>query len=215
MNISSARRNMIQRLIQPSTGSTPEALEAIRTTPRELFVPDNFKKLAYAELNITVDEHQTMLQPDLQAALLSAAEIKKTHHVLVVNLTTGYLSALIAKLAQSVISIGINEKRLITAEQHFAALDLHNIKTVHTDTKPYKFLNDAFDKIILCGAMNSHPKISPDLLKNGGNLVGFFGSAPCQKLQVLSVDSNRNWHKRTLKETQVTPIHSKLLSLLV
>ena len=100
-----ARFNMIEQQIRPANVLDQRVLDILSKVPREDFVPEEYRNLAFADINIPLEHQQAMLTPIGEAKLLQALNIKSTDRVLEVGTGTGYLTALLASLANHVESV--------------------------------------------------------------------------------------------------------------
>jgi protein-L-isoaspartate(D-aspartate) O-methyltransferase len=148
---STARQKMVDGQVRPSDVTDIRIIDAMLAVPREAFVPDNKRALAYLDLDLDVAEAGSagrfLIKPALLARLLQAAEIKETDHVLVVGCATGYAAAVIGQFAGKVTSAAA------------------------ADGDP---ANAPFDVIVLNGATEIVPETLCGQLRDGGRLVGVF-----------------------------------------
>src|SRR3954469_24604045 len=102
-DFSTARQKMVDGQVRPSDVTDIRILDAMLALPREAFVPQSRRALAYLDLDLDISEGASakrfLIKPVVTAKLLQAAEIRAADHVLVVGCATGYAAALAAKLA--------------------------------------------------------------------------------------------------------------------
>ena len=127
MDIELARFNMIEQQIRPWEVLDPELLELLKKLPRELFVPQQHRKLAFADLNLPISHGECMMQPKVEARLIQALELTSTDRVLEVGTGTGYLTALLASSCAQVTSIDIHGDFLKPASARLESLSLIHI----------------------------------------------------------------------------------------
>src|SRR5258706_14037651 len=100
---STARQNMVDCQVRPSDVTDLRIVDAMLAVPREVFVPERRRALAYLDLDVEVTEggsaRRFLIKPAVIAKMLQAAEIKDTDSVLVAGCATGYAAALAARLA--------------------------------------------------------------------------------------------------------------------
>ena len=100
---STARQKMVDGQVRPSDVTDARIIDAMLMVPREAFVPQNQRALAYLDLDLDVSEggpdKRFLIKPAVIAKMVQAADIKDTDEVLVVGCASGYLAALVAKLA--------------------------------------------------------------------------------------------------------------------
>ena len=103
---STARQKMVDGQVRPSDVTDIRIIDAMLAVPREAFVPENQRALAYLDLDLDVSEggsaRRFLIKPAVMAKMLQAAEIKETDRVLVVGCATGYAAAVVAKFAGQV-----------------------------------------------------------------------------------------------------------------
>lgn len=99
-----ARQNMVDCQVRPSDVTDNQIIDAMLAIPREIFVPEDRRALAYLDLDLIVSApnapKRVLIKPAVIAKLLQAAEIGETDSVLVVGTASGYTAAIAAKLAQ-------------------------------------------------------------------------------------------------------------------
>src|SRR3979490_2533621 len=103
---STARQKMVDGQVRPSDVTDIRIIDAMLAVPREAFVPENKRALAYLDLDLDVSEggsaRRFLIKPVVLAKMLQAAEIRETAHGLGVGCATGYAAAVIAKFVGQV-----------------------------------------------------------------------------------------------------------------
>lgn len=176
---STARRNMVDGQIRPSSVTDWRIIDAMRAVPRDSFVPPSLRDMSYLDLDLNVagpgEPQRCLLRPAVTARLLQAADLHSDDHVLVVGCATGYLAALAAKLASRVTA---TESEPVLAEQGRDMLKrLGGFGNIELQTAPNEQGapdRAPFDAIILNGATEIVPISLYQQLRNGGRLVGIF-----------------------------------------
>ena len=97
--------NMIQTQLIPRKITDPDVLNAIRETPRHLYIPDKELPEAYQDSPQFIESGQTISQPFIVAYMSQIANIKTTDTVLEIGTGSGYQTAVLAKLARKVYTI--------------------------------------------------------------------------------------------------------------
>lgn len=204
MNINQARKNSIDNQIRPWGGLDYIANNALRDTPREFFVPEKYKDLAFADIEIPLTDKAKMLSPKIEGRILDALKIKKNETVLEVGTGSGYLTAVLSRLCKSVTSIEINEELSASAQQKFKELNINNITTEIGDaSKGWQRSTDFFDVVIIG---TSVPKITGrffHLLNVGGRIFVVEGSGKAMSAKVITRLSEHKWETKSLFETQL------------
>ncbi|WP_322518202.1 protein-L-isoaspartate O-methyltransferase [Rhodopseudomonas palustris] len=202
-----ARLNMVDGQIRPHSVTDWRIIDAMRLVPREVFVPDAQKSLAYLDQDIDLDGtggdfHHVLLNPTVTARLLQSAEIGHDDHVLVVGGATGYVAALVAKLAARVVTTVDDEAMAAQAKATLAALGLGNVTVRVAPCGEGAPAEAPFDAIILNGATEIEPTKLYDQLKMGGRLVGVFATSRPQRAIVIT-RSHCDFGSRVLFDTSV------------
>jgi len=158
MNIAQARKNSIDNQIRPWGGLDYIANNALKSVPREEFVPDHYKNLAFADIEIPLSNKAKMLSPKVEGRLLDALNIQKNETVLEVGTGSGYLTAVLSKLSQSVTSIEIDETLSQGAQEKLKQLNINNVTLEVGDaSKGWQRSTDFFDVVVIS---TSVPKIT-------------------------------------------------------
>lgn len=201
MNTTQARRNVIDSQIRPWGGLNYIANNALRDTPREAFVPEQYKNLAFADIEIPLSNTASMFSPKLEGRLLDVLDIQPFESVLEVGTGSGYLTAVMAKLCQSITSIEIDETLATNAQAKFEALALNNIQLEVGDGSIGWTSKDFFDVVVVGAAV---PKITGryfHLLNVGGRIFVVEGTGNAMQAKLITRISEHKWETRSLFET--------------
>ena len=171
---------MVDCQVRPSDVTDPRIIDAMLEVPREAFVPQNQRAMAYLDLDLDVSEGGTakrfLITPAVTARMLQAAEIKDTDKVLVVGCATGYTAAVVAKFVAQVRATESDLALAAKASSALAGLGLANV-TVRSAAAAEGDPADApYDVIVLNGATEILPEGLFRQLKDGGRLVGVFAT---------------------------------------
>src|SRR5260370_11450328 len=101
----SARLNMVESQIRPNKVTDPAVIEAMLAVPRERFVPEALRGVAYVDEDIPLGGGRYLMEPMVLGRLLQSAAIARTDAVLDVGCGSGYASAVMARLARNVIAL--------------------------------------------------------------------------------------------------------------
>ncbi len=172
---STARQKMVDGQVRTNDVTDRRVLDAMLTVPREAFVPASRQALAYLDLDLDVSEggaKRYLIKPALTGKLLQAAEIGEGDKVLVVGCSTGYVAALVARLAGSVTATESDSGLAAKAGGAFVALGLTNVSCKAAPCTEGDASAGPFDVIVLNGATEVTPRALLGQLKDGGRLVG-------------------------------------------
>ena len=196
---------MVDGQVRPSDVTDSRIIDAMLAIPREAFVPEAQRPLAYLDLDIDVSASGTpkrcLLRPAVTAKMVQAAEISETDNVLVVGCASGYLAALAARLAHKVTATECDSSLMAKAAANLAAL----APRVTVKTAPVAdgdSANGPFDVILLNGAAEIAPEGLYRQLKEGGRLVGAFALAGPQRAVIVTC-SHGDFGHRALFDTAI------------
>lgn len=196
-----ARFNMIEQQIRTWEVLDPKVLQLLNDVPRENFVPDAYKGLAFADIEIPIGFGQTMLSPKLEGRILQALDIKKTDNVLHIGTGSGYFAALLSHLAGHVISLEINAELSATAAYTISQNNIHNITLELADGVNGMSSKAPFDVIVFTGSSPAEPPNVRQQLKVGGVMFIVIGQAPVMQATLIRRISEEAFNEDVLFET--------------
>ena len=177
-DFSTARQNMVDGQVRPSDVTDTRILDAMLAVPREVFVPESKRALAYLDLDLDVSEggsaKRFLIKPVVLAKMLQAAEIRETDRVLVVGCATGYAAAVISHFAGQVVATESEPALAAKATAMLAQLGCGNVAVRTAAAAEGDPANAPFDVIVLNGATEIVPERLYAQLRDGGRLVGVF-----------------------------------------
>ncbi len=201
-----ARFNMIEQQIRTWEVLDPTVLQLLNDIPREQFVPAAYQGLAFADLEIPIGHGQLMLSPKLEGRLLQALSIKNSDHVLHIGTGTGYLTALLAKLAKHVVSVEIEPELSALAAQHLKAQQIQSV-TLEVGDAAHGWSQQAPYDVILFGASSPvEPANVRQQLAIGGRMLIILGSAPVMRATLIQRISEHGFREDVLFETCIAPL---------
>lgn len=192
-NVEQARYHMIEQQIRPWNVSDPAVLDLLASVKREDFVPVAQKSLAFVDMAIALPGGQSMLPPRVQARLLQDAAVQSTDKVLEIGTGSGYMTALLARQAQRVVSLEINPEIADMARDNLQRAGIHNVEVRQADGSKGTPAEAPFDVILLNGSVAEVPQPLLNLLKVGGRLVAIVGDEPIMHAQVITRTSETNF----------------------
>ncbi len=172
-----ARHNMVESQIRPNQVTDARLLRAMRDIPRESFVPASLRPLAYMEEEIPVAPprqgrpQRSLVSPMPLARMIQLAEIRPDHLVLDVGCTTGYSTAILSRLADSVVGLECDEGLAERAGQTLMELEVDNAAVVSGFLPDGYASEGPYDAIFLNGAVPMVPDSLMSQLKDDGRLV--------------------------------------------
>ena len=133
MEFEQARFNMVEQQIRPWEVLDQRILDLVLETPREQFVPEAYRNLAFADTQIPLANDQVMMPPREEARLLQALKLAPHEHVLEIGTGSGYVTALLAKACRRVTSIEISQTLHAEAQAKLEAQGIANVKLLVGD----------------------------------------------------------------------------------
>ncbi len=182
---STARQKMVDGQVRPSDVTDIRIIDAMLAVPREAFVPENKRALAYLDLDLDVSEgggaKRCLIKPEVLAKMLQAAEIKENDRVLVVGCASGYAAAVIAQFAGQVTATESEPGLAAKARDILSRNGCENVAVGTVAAAEGDSANAPFDVIVVNGATEIVPEQLYAQLRNGGRLVGVFAmSSPAR-----------------------------------
>lgn len=198
-----ARFNMVEQQVRPWEVIDARVLEAMESLPREAFVSDEFKGLAYADIEIPLPHGHHMLKPTIVGRMLQALNLKPTDTVLEIGTGSGYVTACLARLADNVISMEIHEDIASQAADNLARLNISNVSVRVGDALELIPPEAPFDVIAVTGSIPDCQQILPRELNDGGRLFMITGEAPVMTAELVTRVKGDIFKQETLFETSV------------
>lgn len=192
--LNQARFNMIEQQIRPWEVLDANVLALLDRVHREDFVPPAHKALAFADMELPLNhpavEGQAMLAPKVEARLLQDLTLKPTDKVLEVGTGSGHMAALLAGLAQRVVTIEIDEALARLARDNLRKAGITNAEVRCADAAANGFAACAtdgpFDAIVLSGSVAEIPSALLALLAPGGRLAAIVGFEPMMRATIIT-----------------------------
>lgn len=197
MNNDIARFNMIEQQIRPWEVLDGQVLSLLSAVKRENFVPMANKALAFVDMEIPLQAHgtqgQVMLAPRVEARFLQDAAIQPTDKVLEIGTGSGYMAALAAHQAASVLSLEIDSTLAQQARANLQAAGITNVEVRNTDGCQGAPADGPFDVIFLSGSVPEVPQVLLNQLKTGGRLLAVVGEDPVMRASVITRTGEQQW----------------------
>jgi protein-L-isoaspartate(D-aspartate) O-methyltransferase len=160
-------------------------LEAMRRVMRHEFVPESFRQHSYEDHPLPIGEGQTISQPYIVAAMLEHLAIQSGERVLEIGTGSGYVTALLARLAAEVFSVERHESLAFLAESTLQRLGFRDVKIRVGDGREGWKEYGPFDAILVSAATAEMPPELFAQLREGGRMILPVGPASSQELQLI------------------------------
>ena len=182
---SSLRLQMVDSQLRQRGVADERVLAAMERVPRHEFAPERYRGQAYEDHPLPIGEEQTISQPYIVALMLEALKLSPTDKVLEIGTGSGYVTALLAELTESVVSIERHESLAQSSRALLAALGYSNVNVVTGDgmrgfpeTAPY-------NAIVVSAAATEMPPALVVQLGEGGRMIIPVGSEDSQQLRLV------------------------------
>lgn len=195
MDLNQARFNMIEQQIRPWEVLDPQVLELLSVVRREDFVPMAHKALAFVDMEIPLGAapNQVMLAPRVQARMLQDLAVKKTDKALEIGTGSGFMAALMAHQAASVLSLEIDAHLAAQAQANLQKAGVTNVVVRTADGSQGAAADGPFDVIVLSGSVAEVPAALLQQLAVGGRLVAIVGDEPMMRATLITRTSESSW----------------------
>lgn len=205
MNLEYARSQMLRQQIRAWEVLDDRVLEALGTTPRERFVPGEYAEVAFADLEIPIANGQHMMSPSVEGRLLQSLQIEPMERVLEIGTGSGFLTACLARLADSVVSVDVFADFVDAAGPKIEQLELANVELQAADGLALDYEGE-FDAIAVTGSVPEIDDTFIRMLRPGGRLFLVTGRRPIMEAQLITLHAYGNWTRQSLFETLLTPL---------
>ncbi|MEJ2622194.1 MAG: protein-L-isoaspartate O-methyltransferase [Candidatus Thiodiazotropha sp.] len=205
-----ARFNMVEQQVRPWEVINPRVLSLMETLPREAFVPEAYRDLAYADIEIPIGLGQSMMFPRIEGRLMQALDLQPNDKVLEVGTGSGYLTACLANLAKQVISIDIHPEFTDTAANKLEQQGIHNATLLRGDALANATQGSPFNAIAVTGSLptSQQAEIFRQQLAIGGRMFVIIGQAPVMSCQLVTRHDVKIFQEETIFESEVAALEN-------
>jgi protein-L-isoaspartate(D-aspartate) O-methyltransferase len=197
MNQDQARFNMIEQQIRPWEVLDGQVLSLLSVVKRENFVPLAHKALAFVDMEVPLQangsESQVMLAPRVEARFLQDAALQASDKVLEIGTGSGYMAALAAHQAASVLSFEIDSTLAQQARANLQAAGMTNVEVRNADGSQGAAADGPFNVIFLSGSVPEVPQALLNQLAIGGRLLAVVGEDPVMRASVITRTGEQQW----------------------
>ncbi len=170
-DLAAARRHMLENHLRPRGIHDPRVLAAMERVPREEFVPESLRHLAYDDRALPIELGQTISQPFTVAFMSQAAGLRGHERVLEIGTGTGYGAAVLSQLAAEIFTVERLAVLCESARERLARLGFDNVHVkLGNGTLGWPEASP-FDAIIVTAAAEQLPTAYADQLAEGGRLI--------------------------------------------
>ncbi|HEY4163352.1 MAG TPA: protein-L-isoaspartate O-methyltransferase [Dongiaceae bacterium] len=171
MDYAAARQHMIDSQVRTNKVTDSAVISAFASVPRERFVAEAYRKLAYIDRPIPIGAGRRMPEPMVLARLLQSAQPKPGDSALVVGAGTGYSAAVIARLVGRVVALESDAKLAADARAALAGFDVKNVTVVEGTLTAGRAADAPYNLILIDGSVEVVPEALTAQLAEFGQLA--------------------------------------------
>lgn len=172
LDFATARTNMVESQLRPNRVADHRVIAAFESVPRERYVPEAKRSVAYIDEDLKIGGERYMIEPMVLARLVEGANVRSSDVCLVVGAARGYACAILAKLAATVVGLEQDERLAEPAERTLAKEGVDNAVIVRGPLTEGVPGQGPFNVVLINGAIEHLPEALVDQLADGGRLVG-------------------------------------------
>lgn len=201
------REEMVRRQIEARGIRSRLLLDAMRTVPREAFVPEPLARMAYEDSPLPIEADQTISQPYIVALMIEAAGVRPGGKVLEIGAGSGYAAAVMGRIAANVVAIERHEELARLAAARMQRLGCDNVEIVHGDGSAGWPGEAPYDSILVAASGSHVPDALKQQLAIGGTLVMPLGAPHAmQSLVKLTRKSESDFLAEDLGAVRFVPL---------
>ena len=171
MEINENNLEMVNGQIKPINGMTEKLVSIFKSLNRGDFMPEKFKESAYIEKNLILSNNRVILKPELVAKIAMYIDLKANENVLILGSTTGYLTAVLSLISETVIVVEEDHNYVKSSEIAIKAKNFNNVIYINKSISSGCIEQSPFNAIIIEGAVDHVPQKLLSQLENGGRLI--------------------------------------------
>jgi len=201
------RRQMVDHQIEARGVRSQKVLDAMRSVPRELFLPEDIREFAYEDTPLPIAANQTISQPYIVAFMTEGLALEGGEKVLDIGTGSGYAAAVLAEIAGEVYTIERIEELASYAASVLADLNYENVEVIHADGTLGLPEQAPFDAIVVAAGGPEVPESLKTQLKIGGRLVIPVGEyRDVQELVRVTRLSQTEYQEEDLADVRFVPL---------
>jgi protein-L-isoaspartate(D-aspartate) O-methyltransferase len=203
-----AHFNMIQQQVRPWNVGDERVLTVLGEVPREVFVPDAYRGLAYADIEVPIGEGEAMLAPKVVGRMLQALRIKPDERALEIGAGTGYVTACLCRLGVRVVAVEIVSELAVQARANLKSVGLRRFEVREGDALAAPTAGSPFDVIAVTGSLPDAAALPAlqEQLALGGRLFVVVGQPPVMQATLVTRVRSADYRQEPLFEIAVPPL---------
>src|SRR5262245_2272925 len=206
LDITSQRDRMVERQIAGRGVRDPAVLSAMRSVPRERFLPPHLEEFAYQDSPLPIEQGQTISQPFIVALMAEALELDPGDRVLEIGTGSGYAAAVLARLAREVYTVERHAELVESARILLGELGFDNVFVRHGDGTLGWPEHAPYDAIVVAAGGPRIPETLLAQLAPGGRLVIPVGEEKAQELVRITRRADGTFEREELGGVRFVPL---------
>lgn len=206
MDFDTLRRTMIDTQIRTWDVLDPRVLATVAEVRRELFVPTPYRHLAFADYALPLPHGEVMWTPKMEARVLQELDLREQDRVLEIGTGSGYMTALLARMAAMVHSVEDRNELSQSAEGHLRVQGVHNVHLHVGDGAAGWAAHAPYDAICITGSLPTLPAAFKEQLAVGGRLIAILGTGHAMRVRRITRSQPDVFESVELFETEIPPL---------
>lgn len=202
-DFSNARQNMVDCQLRTNKVVDEALIARFEAVPRELFVEEAMQSIAYVDKDVSIGNGRYLIEPMVLAKLLQELAISRSEVVLDVGCGTGYSSAILSGLADTVVALEEDHDLATLANDLLTELAADNAIVVEAPLSGGYAAQGPYDIILVGGAIASVPPSLTDQLIDGGRLAAIIDDGKGQGRAILMIKGHGAVSQRELFDASV------------
>jgi protein-L-isoaspartate(D-aspartate) O-methyltransferase len=205
MHTADAREQMIEQQVRAWDVLEARVLDVMRQVPRELFVPQQQRYRAYADVEVPLARGQHMLRPSVAGRLLQALLPQRGEAVLEIGTGSGFVTACLRAMAAQVRSLEIFPELAEAARGNLAALGMRDVEVLDADALNFDS-GARYGAIAVTASLPLYDARFERMLRPGGRLFVVVGEAPVMDARLVRRTAEDACSVESLFETVIDPL---------
>jgi protein-L-isoaspartate(D-aspartate) O-methyltransferase len=200
------RVTMVDTQVRPSDVTKFPIIDAMLNVPREAFLPEPRREMAYVGGPIEIAPGRVLPEARTIAKMLDAADLERGDVVLELGCGLGYCTALLAHMVDAVVAVEVDADLAAEAETTLADHGIDNAAVISGPLVDGYAKDGPYDAILVFGGVEAFPEALADQLKTGGRVVAIFMNGPHGEVRVgLKSDGRLTWRMDFNASAEVLP----------
>jgi protein-L-isoaspartate(D-aspartate) O-methyltransferase len=169
-----------------------DLLRALERAPRALFMPPRFADISGRDIALPIGCGQTSPPPSMVAAMIAALDLRPEHRVCEIGTGTGYCAALLAQLANTIVSLDRFQTLTVEASARIKSFGLANVTVDWADGWEHHLKGERFDRVLVHALIDPRGEAFRRLIRPGGILVAVAAGVDRSEQRIVRLTDNGN-----------------------